>query len=318
MTSELPLTHALSLVLPSAAQKSVLSISATAEASGTNAFPAQASNIGIADGKAVTNTIPDSFFDTFTTVVRDGPAKELEPLPAGFLKPPDSLSFDIDVELEAVVEYVSSTQPEVLSKVQPQVKHDVLPKVMFGILHKAQAEVQLEAQLEIRPERKSTLQPEFQTKLPPKVEMKSELQPEPQAKPKPEQVRFKVQPEVQSEFQLGIQPEVESGLGLVPWTLAPPSWDPMPPISASIIITDDSELSAATSPTQLLVSTFRLNQRVSTVPSAGDVKSSTPPWITQDVCVLAGAPEFALSEEEVSLVMQSDFRVLILTLSTCL
>ena len=204
MTSELPLTHALSLVLPSAAQKSVLSISATAEASGTNAFPAQASNIGIVDGKAVTNTIPDSFFDTFTTVVRDGPAKELEPLPAGFLKPPDSLSFDIDVELEAVVEYVSSTQPEVLSMVQPQVKHDVLPKVMFGILHKAQAEVQLEAQLEIRPERKSTLQPEFQMKLPPKAEMKSELQPEPQAKPKSEQVRFKVQPDVKKSKSLGI------------------------------------------------------------------------------------------------------------------
>jgi hypothetical protein len=278
--------------------KSGPGIGATAEASGTNAFPAEASKIGIADGKAVTNAIPDSFFDKFTTVVRGGPAKELEPLPAGFVKPPDSLSFGINVELEAVVEYVSSTQPEVQSKVQPQVKHDVLPKVMSEILHKAQSEVQLEAQPEIRTECKSTLQPEFQLKLPSKAETKSELQPEPQAKPKPEQVQFKVQPEVQSEFQLGIQPEVESGLGLVPLTLAPPSRDPTSPISASIIITDAGGLAAATGPTQLLVSTFRLNQRVSTVSSAGDVKPSTPPSSTQDVCVLVGAPEFALSEKE--------------------
>ena len=198
----------MSLVLSSAAQENGLSIGATAETSGTDAFLARASNTGIADGKAVTNTIPDSFFDKFTTVVHDGPAKELEPLPAGFLKPPDSLSFDIDVELEAVVEYVSSTQPEVLSKVQPKVKHDVLSKVMFGILHKAQSEVQLEAQLEaqleIRPEFKSTLQLEFQMKLPSKAEMKSELQPEPQAKPKSEQVRFKVQPDVKKSKSLGI------------------------------------------------------------------------------------------------------------------
>ena len=85
------------------------------------------------------------------------------------------MSFDIDEELEEVVEYVFSTQLEVLSKDQPQVKHDVLSKVIFGIPHKAQSEVQLKAQLEIRAERKSKFQPELQMKLLSKAEMKYEL-----------------------------------------------------------------------------------------------------------------------------------------------